>query len=905
MSTNDPRPDYQHQLLQLSAKNKLRLLSLTGKDPSQVCERDEWSSEYRVAIERELDDWERQQQEIDLIRDVPSYNYLYTDTTPLSFPFLVREGGDVNAQLGLSSNFTGGVHTKFEASSGKCSRWESPKIINDKSEEDKASIKWWPPELCLHPSDFCEECQDINFEQAWSHRPRYYERNTELYKEKLRDLEGIEWLVNASNCHFCRYLVNARRCRSGTPDAGKFFLRISRNLGRSVPQEGHECPMPSQVYIRVSYPPIERVQSTRVTLNIIICHAGRPTRLACIPQIVPPLLDGSLAKTWLEACKRDHSECEKEDDSTMPETRLINCRTRELILVGPEDNCRRPFVALSYVWGPDPVKTFDLIEGEFQYLQLPAQVPRTIEDAITITKSLGIDYLWVDQFCINQRNEADQKRQIRHMDLIYKCADLTIIAAAGNSREYGIPGVSSPRKHVLEPFVLETTSPSPSQLTFGTSPRRNAPWQSGSWPTRVWTFQEALLSRRRLVFSESKMHFECKCHAQIRKEEHGGVQSGYIMDGGFEKPNESGDYQTVCGKITLSTPFEIGPAKVTHKAQVKSLLTYIELVAQYTTRQLSFAKDGLNAFRGVANSLQRFEKPVYSIAGIPFVVPGYDKTDEDNLLAEATFSFGLSWHSMGGKMAEGSGSHNTDDEFPSWSWGNTQLWDVTWKWAERPNYFPGEKWEQDLYGLDTGIISGLGDLRVDFVDGQAQRQLSLAEFAESCRVGRDSSNSTLPYQWKARALSFKARVLSPCYTRGLYESKSSDTFSFSGNFFVDLSFGPSSNKPELVVFVAHGDTGIRERCVRFGHAGHHAGGWDCEYTTPNGKLPQEILSGSCGLVLLYCGGERTSILVVQWQNDANDSQKIARRSGIIRLHTANHLDKLLRCFSSGVDLILV
>lgn len=856
MSANEQLRLYQHNLIRLEAQNKLRLLCARGEDPYEVCERYRWGPESRVAVERELDGRERQQQE-------------------------------------------GGLPDKPEAPSDECFGWGPPKMIDNKSEEGRARNLWWPPKLCLHRSDFCEECRHIQFEQAWSLKPRYYERNTELYEEKIKDSEGVEWLVNSSKCHFCRYLVNARRCRSGTPDAGMFHIRLSTRLGSLVHLEDHgsPTPRPSQVHIRVSYPPIDSIESTRVTLNTIVCHAGEPTRLACVPQIIPPVLDISLAKSWLEACKKRHPECAKEDDLMMPETRLIDCHTRELISVGPRDNCRRPFVALSYVWGPNPNETIELIDGGSQHLQLPEKVPRTIEDAITITKSLGFDFLWVDQFCIDQHDEEDQKRQIRHMDLIYKCADLTIIAAAGENREYGLPGVTNPRKHVLEPFILET-GPSQLQLTFGIFPRRKGPRQNGSWHTRGWTFQEALLSRRRLVFSESKMHFECKCHGQIQKEEYGGGESAYIDNGGIEKLNESGDYQTICGKITLSTPLKIETNTVAHKGLVESLVTYIELAMQYTTRQLSFAKDGLNAFHGVANSLQRFDKPVYSIAGIPFV----ENRGEDNLLAEAAFSTGLSWHSIGGKMADASASHNTDDEFPSWSWGNTQLWNVTWNCDESLNNIPPTRYEQDLYGLDTDIISGLGDLRVDFVDGDAQWQLSLAEFAEACRGDCDSNYSTLPTQWKARALRFKACIASPYVGQSWYRNKSDDTFKFLGSFFADFPIGPSSFNKEFVSFVAHGNSGPFRRS---GEADHHTGWWDCEYANWDGKLRQEILTGGCGFVLLCCAGEHASVLVVQWLNDANESPRIARRSGILSLDIGNHLDNFLRCFSSGVDLTLV
>lgn len=120
--------------------------------------------------------------------------------------------------------------------------------------------------------------------------------------------------------------------------------------------------------------------------------------------------------------------------------------------------------------------------------KLPTNLPLTIAD-ITVTKALGLRYLWVDQYCINQQDKEDKRRQIEHMDLIYKFAELTIVAAAGHGSDYGLPGVSTRRRDVLDPFVLDGV------FTFGIHPQEDHQyWKTGRWHTRGWTFQEALLS---------------------------------------------------------------------------------------------------------------------------------------------------------------------------------------------------------------------------------------------------------------------------------------------------------------------------------------------------------------------------------------------------------------------------
>ncbi|KAF2101301.1 hypothetical protein NA57DRAFT_53275 [Rhizodiscina lignyota] len=59
---------------------------------------------------------------------------------------------------------------------------------------------------------------------------------------------------------------------------------------------------------------------------------------------------------------------------------------------------------------------------------------------------LGLQYIWIDALCIVQDDEQDKQRQIKHMDLIYALASLTIVAASGSDCSIGLHGVSLPRQ---------------------------------------------------------------------------------------------------------------------------------------------------------------------------------------------------------------------------------------------------------------------------------------------------------------------------------------------------------------------------------------------------------------------------------------------------------------------------
>jgi hypothetical protein len=74
---------------------------------------------------------------------------------------------------------------------------------------------------------------------------------------------------------------------------------------------------------------------------------------------------------------------------------------------------------------------------------LPAILPTSIKDAITVTQKLGLRYLWIDRYCISQTNEYRRNSQMGQMNLVYNNSEIIIIAAAGKEPAYGLSGVSS------------------------------------------------------------------------------------------------------------------------------------------------------------------------------------------------------------------------------------------------------------------------------------------------------------------------------------------------------------------------------------------------------------------------------------------------------------------------------
>ena len=64
-------------------------------------------------------------------------------------------------------------------------------------------------------------------------------------------------------------------------------------------------------------------------------------------------------------------------------------------------------------------------------------LPQTIQDAITVTRKLGLRYLWVDALCIIQDSALDRDTELTKMDRIYQNAQLTKSAASAERSQDG------------------------------------------------------------------------------------------------------------------------------------------------------------------------------------------------------------------------------------------------------------------------------------------------------------------------------------------------------------------------------------------------------------------------------------------------------------------------------------
>jgi hypothetical protein len=168
------------------------------------------------------------------------------------------------------------------------------------------------------------------------------------------------------------------------------------------------------------------------------------------PNLLPDSqLSFARARSWLEACDRGHANCRAHAIAApyMPRRVLEIQSTSTMLRARLTANANlAPYAALSYCWGGDQMaKTVKSRVAAYEK-DIPLHtLPRTIHDALIVTRGIGLRYLWVDAMCIVQDDGDDMAEQIGQMYAVYRSAYVTISAAtASTSQEVRLTCFSAP-----------------------------------------------------------------------------------------------------------------------------------------------------------------------------------------------------------------------------------------------------------------------------------------------------------------------------------------------------------------------------------------------------------------------------------------------------------------------------
>jgi len=405
---------------------------------------------------------------------------------------------------------------------------------------------------------------------------------------------------------------------------------------------------------------------------------------------ISPCVNFTSSMEWFQFCRKHHrGSCVRprtHHKETLQGFRLIDCNIEEIVSC----SWTEAYAALSYVWGSVEDKE--------------ATWPRVVRHAILVTRALGLKYLWVDRYCINQNNPSQRHDQISKMNLIYEGAEITIINAAGSNAESGLPGIENePRP--LQPKVKIGNTVLVSTMC---SPRVHI--SNSVWSTRGWTYQEGVLSRRRLVFTGEQMYFECGAMAVCETVLLPLVEFHAKSLRCFRSFVEPGIFS---GKAS----FDSFHSESDGQAKLYELDRHS---VKYSSRSLSYPMDSLNAFSGILNRYCSQSKgQIQAIFGLLVRLGSYPQLVGSFALSICTWGHILRYEI---NLQEFSCFRRLP-HFPSWTWVGWQG-EISWACGDH-----GAGDWQVFEWLGTGAKHFIADISLRLLDGRSLDDVEKSRWA--------------------------------------------------------------------------------------------------------------------------------------------------------------------------------
>lgn len=214
----------------------------------------------------------------------------------------------------------------------------------------------------------------------------------------------------------------------------------------------------------------------------VFAHLGQPAAAATANKVkhkLPNLTsifpergsdaDFLLCRAWLAVCDRGHKHADTYI-AVLP-TRIIDVgvdhNSNKIHLRVTNRESHGLYIALSHRWQKDtPTTTIANLDERRNSIELDS-LPRSYQDAVRMTRRLGIRFLWIDSLCIVQNSHQDWDAEAGRMDRVFSSAYCTIAI--------------SPRREVGGSFEMDV--------------------EHGELSQRGWILQERALSRRTIHFT--------------------------------------------------------------------------------------------------------------------------------------------------------------------------------------------------------------------------------------------------------------------------------------------------------------------------------------------------------------------------------------------------------------------
>ncbi|KAI8944082.1 heterokaryon incompatibility protein-domain-containing protein [Xylaria longipes] len=374
-----------------------------------------------------------------------------------------------------------------------------------------------------------------------------------------------------------------------------------------------------------------------------------------------------VVKTWMHSCLEEHPKCQalhawRTSGSMFQPKRLVdvgNASDTMWRLFLREENTIFPttYATLSHRWRSD--QQFKLLGENLQVYTngQPLNVlPQVLQDAIKVTKSLEIRYLWVDCLCIIQDFLPDWERESIEMRKIYANSICNISITGFEDNSTG--------------FLDKTCDyvPLPCRVQPSWASDVNEGWcvldpffwwaqvTKAPLTKRGWVFQERFLAPRVIHFGPEQLLWECAsldaCEtfprgipAVAQSPRHTGFKR---LDFLFEND----------ARETL--PPENG--HLLSMTEEDLLYSWCEIVQAYTRTSLTKPSDKLIALAGVAQLMSPLDDSTHGTSSKMYLAGLF----KQHLLLM------LEWHSGSSlfSLSEPAGVRPSQYRAPSWSWAS-------------------------------------------------------------------------------------------------------------------------------------------------------------------------------------------------------------------------------------------
>ncbi|RDW71446.1 hypothetical protein BP6252_08009 [Coleophoma cylindrospora] len=440
----------------------------------------------------------------------------------------------------------------------------------------------------------CLDCQERFDESHFQRVGERCEDGQALYLMHEYKISRKEVKLNAKDgCRMCS-LINYQGSRDA--ETVRWFLRCHPT------QEGQHSQLPDVREVVMQYHNLE-ADNPELTHGYTSLHAhasrGNPAgKYVSARDIISDFRSGQAfdrVKGWLAECTERHEYCSRPIARPLP-TRVIHVPQHDMsqLCLVDTDGIPGDYAALSYAWGPDsqPNKTTSSNLGVYHNQIILSNLPQTLQDAIHITQTLNINYLWVDSMCIIQDSNEDKIVEISKMRHIFKNAFCTIIGARSPTSSQGFLDNFPLRYPLLEEDIIIPYGSSADTGDKGTMTLREAGGFKQAdiirdfTESRAWCLEESVLSPRCIIYSNIRLRWSC-------------AQTQY-SDGDYTH-NEESEYKIK----PLPRLFRLGQKREAEDDDDWEELWkfWISIVTNYSTRELTRPDDKLRAISGLVDEI--------------------------------------------------------------------------------------------------------------------------------------------------------------------------------------------------------------------------------------------------------------------------------------------------------------